>query len=107
MPSQLTCYRVFIASPGGLEDLRQAFRDEIREFNETLAIPRGVYFQPTGWEDTLGAVGRPQGTINKDVQSSDYFFLLLANRWGSPTDTQPALRSDPLSHAAAPLRRRR
>jgi tetratricopeptide (TPR) repeat protein len=90
MPSQLTYYRVFIASPGGLEDLRKAFRDEIREFNETLAIPRGVYFQAAGWEETPGGAGRPQKLINKKLRKSDYFFLLLESRWGNPTDTKPA-----------------
>ena len=87
MPSELTCLRVFIASPSGLAEERKAFRDEIQEFNEADAIQRGVLFQPVGWEDTLGGIGRPQTIINEDVRSADYFVLLLWNRWGSPPDT--------------------
>ena len=60
MSSNLTGLRVFIASPGGLGDERRAFRDEISEYNKAETILRGVVFQAIGWEDTLGAVGRPQ-----------------------------------------------
>jgi len=88
MASKISCLRVFIASPSGLADERKAFRDEIYDYNQAEAIPRGVLFQPVGWEDTLGAVGRPQTIINEDVRASDYFILLLWNRWGSPPDTR-------------------
>ncbi len=88
MPTKLTCFRVFIASPGGLGEERRAFRDEIQDYNEAEAIHRGVLFQPFGWEDTLGGVGRPQSLINEDVRSSDFFLLLLWNRWGSPPDVE-------------------
>ncbi|MBI4504273.1 MAG: DUF4062 domain-containing protein, partial [Chloroflexi bacterium] len=87
MSSNLTCLRVFIASPGGLADERKAFRDEIQEFNDADAIPRAVLFQAVGWEDTLGGIGRPQTIINEDVRNADYFVLLLWNRWGTPPDT--------------------
>ena len=51
MSSQLTCLRVFIASPSGLRDERNAFRDEVWEYNQAEAIHRGVIFLPVGWED--------------------------------------------------------
>ena len=41
-------------------------------------------FLPTGWEDTLSGVGRPQSLINEDVQRCDYFVLVLWDRWGTP-----------------------
>ena len=88
MANKINCLRVFIASPGGLADERKAFREEIQDYNEAESIPRGVLFQPVGWEDTLGAVGRPQTIINEDVCASDYFILLLWNRWGSPPGTR-------------------
>jgi tetratricopeptide (TPR) repeat protein len=83
----LTCFRVFIASPGGLAEERKAFRDEIQAFNDADAIARGILFQPVGWEDTLGGIGRPQTLINEDVRRADYFVLLLWDRWGSPPET--------------------
>ena len=86
MPSQLTCLKVFIASPGGLEEERKAFREELKDYNEMDAIDRGYYFQALGWEDTLSSVGRPQMLINEDVRKADYMFLILWNRWGSRPD---------------------
>jgi len=78
-------YKIFIASPGGLVEERKAFREIINEFNEIDAIDRGFYFQPIGWEDTLGHQGRPQDIINEDLRKCDYMFLVLHNRWGSPS----------------------
>lgn len=86
MPKDLRYFRVFVASPGGLADERKAFRDEIAELNAADAIARGFLFEPVGWEDTLGGVGRPQNLINKDIQTSDYLILVLWNRWGSSPD---------------------
>lgn len=86
MPTKLKCFRVFIASPGGLADERKAFRDEIHELNDADANARGVSFIAMGWEDTLGGVGRPQSAINEDIRASDYFVLVLWNRWGSAPD---------------------
>ena len=86
MPNTLTSYRIFIASPGGLESERETFRDVVNSYNETEAIERGVLFIPIGWEETLGGVGRPQRLINEDVMKSDYFVLMLWDRWGSHPD---------------------
>ena len=84
MPKDLTSYRVFIASPGGLVHERQAFRDVIRLYNEQEAVPRGVHFVAEGWETKTGGVGRPQSLINETVRACDYFVLLLHDRWGTP-----------------------
>jgi len=90
MPNTLTSLKVFIASPGGLAEERKAFRDAVQELNDADAVARGVFFQPVGWEDTLGGIGRPQTLINEDVRAADYFVLLLWNRWGSPSGTTPS-----------------
>src|SRR5215469_247347 len=92
MSFKMTAYRIFIASPGGLRDERKAFRKTIYEYNETDAIQRGVLFVPTGWEDTLAGAGRPQGIINQDLRSCDYFVLLVWDRWGTPPDVTGAGR---------------
>jgi tetratricopeptide (TPR) repeat protein len=83
MPTNLTSYRVFIASPGGLEDVRERFRAVIEKYNAEDALRRKVVFIPVGWELTLGGMGRPQALINKDIEECDAFFLVLHDRWGS------------------------
>src|SRR5438105_5125600 len=90
MPAHLTAFRVFIASPGGLSEERKAFRDELQEFNEADGVPRGILFQPIGWEETLGGVGRPQSIVNDEVRSCDFFVLLLCDRWGSSPTATPS-----------------
>jgi tetratricopeptide (TPR) repeat protein len=77
-------YRVFIASPGGLQEERRAFREALIAFNDAHAIPKGAIFLPVGWEDTLGGMGRAQSLINSEIQRCDYFVLLLWDRWGTP-----------------------
>ena len=83
MSSQLTAYRIFFASPGGLPGERKAFREVIAQYNEAEAVQRGAHFIAVGWEMTLGGIGRPQALINKDVRECDYFVLMLWDRWGS------------------------
>ena len=83
MAEDIKQYRVFIATPGGLDKEREGFRDTLRDYNEMDAIQRGVLFWPVGWEETLGGVGRPQSIINDEVRSCDYFVMVLWDRWGS------------------------
>jgi tetratricopeptide (TPR) repeat protein len=78
--------RVFFASPGGLDDERRRFREFLLQLNEDDAIERGTVFIPVRWEETLQGVGRPQQKINDDLRTSDYFVLVLWDRWGSPPD---------------------
>ena len=55
-------YRVFIASPGGLDEIRKAFREEVRKFSDSAAMRRGMSFTPVGrrrpWEG-IGIRQRP------------------------------------------------
>lgn len=83
MSDQVVRYRFFIASPSGLDDERRKFFDVVNNFNQYEALPEGVYFEPIGWELTLGGVGRPQAQINIEIEKCDYFLLLLYDRWGS------------------------
>ena len=64
MPQNLTAYRVFIASPGGLGAEREAFRDTVLEYSQSEALYQRAQFFPIGWEDTQGGSGRPQSLIS-------------------------------------------
>lgn len=88
MPEDLTGYRIFIASPSGLDDIRKSFKERLQFYNETDANARGVHFKPIGWEITLAGVGRPQELINNDIKKCDYFVLVLHDRWGSPPSNE-------------------
>lgn len=89
MAIDLKGYRIFIASPGGLEEEREAFRKVINDYNSSDALHRGVMFIPVGWEFTRGGKGRPQELINKHLRECDYMVLLLWDRWGNPTVQVP------------------
>lgn len=79
-------YRVFCASPGGLQQERRAFKEIIENYNTQDAGHRGVHFVPVGWEDTLPGGGRPQAKINDEIRTCDYFLLMFWNLWGSAPD---------------------
>jgi tetratricopeptide (TPR) repeat protein len=85
MAIDLKGYRIFIASPGGLEEEREAFRKVINDYNYSDALYRGVTFIPVGWEFTRGGKGRPQELINRHLRECDYLVLILWDRWGNPT----------------------
>ncbi len=82
---QLTQYRVFIGSPGGLAEERNCFRSKLEKFSALHGEHRGALFHPVGWEDTIGGVGRPQELINEDLKQCDYAVFVLHDRWGAPT----------------------
>ena len=44
MPRNVVKYRIFIASPGGLDNIRAAFHKTLDEYNRLEAIPRDVMF---------------------------------------------------------------
>lgn len=83
MPINVVGYRVFIASPGGLDDIRRVFRDTLEDYNRHEAIPRNLLFVPFGWEATLPGVGRPQELINRDIRTCDHAVFIFGDRWGS------------------------
>ncbi len=84
MARRITENRVFIASPGGLEDIRKIFREVLLEYSEDEGVHHRVRFEPVGWEYTLPGRGRPQGLINRELGTCDFFVLVLGTRWGSP-----------------------
>lgn len=85
MPTQIANYKVFVASPGGLDRERKEFQATLGKHNQSDALARGCMFDAIGWEITLGGVGRPQEKINQELRECDYAVIVLWDRWGSPT----------------------
>jgi hypothetical protein len=78
--------RVFIGSPGGLEDERRGAREIIQEVNQAHSEHWGCQFKLVGWEDTIPGYQRPQNLINIDLDKCQYFIGVLWNRWGTKPD---------------------
>lgn len=83
MSDTLRVIRIFIGSPGGLEDERQAAHDVVRSVNESHSEKWGCFLKLLGWESAIPGYVRPQSKINEDLDRCDYFLGVLWNRWGS------------------------
>lgn len=86
MPSTRKIIRAFLASPGDLQEERQAIRDVVKEFNESWANVLGYQVELIGWEETVAGFGRPQHLINQDLDRCDLFLGMIWKRWGTPPD---------------------
>jgi hypothetical protein len=74
-------HRIFCATPWELEAERLRFCDLIGQFNETVAMGKGVLFVPV----TLPSIRdkRPlQYAIDQNIQDCRYYILLLFEDWG-------------------------
>lgn len=86
MPSTRKIIRAFLASPGDLEEERQAIRGVVSEFNDSWASELGYQVELIGWEETVAGYGRPQHLINQDLDRCDLFLGMIWKRWGTPPD---------------------
>jgi len=78
-------YKIFISSPDGLEEERTAFLEEIKIYNKTDANHRGIHFYPVDWNDITPTYGRAQDEINRELYHCEEYFLILWDRFGTPT----------------------
>jgi hypothetical protein len=78
--------KVFLASPGDLPDERRAAKSVADEFNALYAEEFGYQVELVGWEDTVSVYGRPQATINRELERCDLFVGLMWKKWGTPPD---------------------
>ena len=84
-----TIIRVFLASPGDLEEERRAVRKVVTELNEIWANPLGYHVDLMGWEETIAGYGRPQHIINQEVDRCDLFIGMMWKRWGTAVSVKP------------------
>ena len=83
MAFNLTGYKIFIGSPGGLKTIRKSFKDTVEEYSTREAEPRDFLFMPVGWEETPGGIRRAQSLINEELRTCDYCVIVFHDHWGS------------------------
>lgn len=88
MSDTLKIIRVFIGSPGGLEQERQAALDVVDSVNRSHSEQWGCHLKLFGWENAIPGYVRPQSKINEDLDRCHYFLGVLWNRWGSNPSTE-------------------
>lgn len=79
--------KVFLASPGDLGEERKSAKAVVEEFNNQFADVFGCQVVLVGWEDTVSVFGRPQATINRELERCELFVGLMWKKWGTPPDT--------------------
>jgi hypothetical protein len=78
--------KVFLASPEGLKDEREHFRQIIWKFNENYAFDINHVFIPVMVEQMTGGDGQAQGRINKTIEDCDYCITMFCDNLGSPPE---------------------
>ncbi|MGJ3247782.1 MAG: DUF4062 domain-containing protein [Elainellaceae cyanobacterium] len=93
MPQQGTILRVLIASPGDVQQERQAIPEVIAAWNAANSLERAVIIEPVKWESHAvpGLYGRPQGMINDQlVNICDFLVGVFWTRLGTDTGVAPS-----------------
>lgn len=85
--------KVFLGSPGDLEEERKAAKLIVDEENANHANELGYHIDLVGWEDTVSQRRRAQDAINVDLDQCEYFVGLMWKKWGTP----PGLEEHPYS----------
>lgn len=88
MPFEAKVFKILVASPGDVDEERQAIPDVIAQWNNQNAEQSGVVLLPVKWETHSAPLlgERPQGVINNQmVQSCDMAIGVFWTRLGSPT----------------------
>jgi hypothetical protein len=78
--------KVFLGSPGDLGDERKTAKAVVDEYNALLASALGYQIELVGWEDTVSVYGRPQATINRELERCQLFVGMMWKHWGTPPD---------------------
>lgn len=87
-----TVFKIFLGSPGGLKQEREQFCKDVDEYNKQEANPRDIHFSVFRWEDLPAEYGRPQTIVNRELEESHAYVLVLWDRWGSPPGSVNGIR---------------
>jgi hypothetical protein len=77
-------HRIFCATPGDLEEERQAFYEVMGAFNEEEAMRREILFVSVSIVPQLSDKRVFQGAIGENIRSCRYYVQILEDSWGPP-----------------------
>lgn len=90
MPSIITKYKVFLASPSDVQDERDSIDEVINELNLTFGKQQDIHLELLKWETHSApaiAINHPQEIINTDLgKDYDLFIGLIWKKFGTPTN---------------------
>ena len=76
-------HRIFCATPGNLEDERQAFYSVVGCFNENEAMKHDILFVPVSIVPNMVDLNLFQNVIDENVRSCRYYIQVLGDTWGA------------------------
>lgn len=76
-------YRIFLASPGDLEDERSAVRACVEEHRARRERHTTVAYEIVDWAQVRGTAQRAQAAINELIAESHFMIVLFKKSWGS------------------------
>ncbi|WP_150129208.1 DUF4062 domain-containing protein [Microcella alkaliphila] len=79
--------RIFVASPGGLDEERNVIKEAIEQFNRSRLYGSAIQFSVVEWQHSGRGAMNAQGKINDLIRDSDYMLVLFHDRWGIPPST--------------------
>ncbi|MFM0366325.1 HEAT repeat domain-containing protein [Paraburkholderia sediminicola] len=80
--------KVFLASPGDVVEERRLAKTVADEVNQLLGDEFSCQIELVGWEDTVSVFGRPQATINRELERCELLIGVVWKHWGTPPDTE-------------------
>ncbi|MES2287841.1 MAG: DUF4062 domain-containing protein [Bacteroidota bacterium] len=91
MPSTITKYKIFLASPSDLKEDRLSIDEVIKELNISYGKQNEIFLELLKWETHSGAgisTIHPQKIINSDLGSDyDIFIGIIWGKFGTKTDS--------------------
>jgi len=90
MPSTITKYKIFLASPSDLQDERASIDEVINELNLTFGKQNDLHLELLKWETHSApaiSINHPQEIITSDLgEDYDLFIGLIWKKFGTPTN---------------------
>lgn len=85
MPRDMRVLSIFVASPGGVSEERDAVEAVAARLNSSIGRIQNININVRRYEHLIGNVGNPQEQINTHADDSDVFIGIVHRRWGSDT----------------------